>query len=297
MDSSPLQPPSVRHEPPQSLPYGVSEQPVYRPLPQQPQQKVWLHVVLYLGAILTTTWLHGWQYSACLMAILTCHEFGHYFAAKKHRVPASLPYFIPSPFPQTLFGTFGAVIRMSPYIPNRNALFDIAAAGPVAGLVVALPVTLIGISMSKLQLLSSMSQGIHLGEPLLFKAMSWWVFGPIPEGYDLVTHPMAFAGWVGMFVTALNLLPIGQLDGGHIVHSVFGKKSHYVSGAVFGLLALVTFSGNYSYLIFLVLLWFMGVRHPPTINDGEPLDKRRQRIAAVLLILFILCFTPTPIQM
>ncbi|MDA0207368.1 MAG: site-2 protease family protein [Acidobacteria bacterium] len=295
MDPS-LQPPSARHDLPQSLPYGASEQPIYRPLPARPKQKLWLHIVLYLATILTTTWLHGWQYSACLMAILTCHEFGHYFAAKKHHVPASLPYFIPSPFPQTLFGTFGAVIRMSPYIPNRNALFDIAAAGPIAGLVVALPVTLMGISMSKLQLLASMGQSIQLGEPLIFKAMSWWVFGPIPEGYDLVTHPLAFAGWVGMFVTALNLLPIGQLDGGHIVHSVFGKKSHYVSGAVFGLLALVTFAGNYSYMIFLVLLWFMGVRHPPTINDSEPLDKRRQRIAAVMLLIFILCFTPTPIQ-
>lgn len=294
MDSSPLQPPASRSDYRQ---YGFPEQQVRQPLPQQLRQRVWLHVVLYLATILTTTWLHGWQYSACLIAILTFHEFGHYFAAKKHRVPASLPYFIPSPFPQTLFGTFGAVIRMSPYIPNRRALFDIAAAGPVAGLVVALPITLAGISMSQLQLLSSMSTGIQLGEPLIFKAMSWWVFGPIPEGYDLVTHPMAFAGWVGMFVTALNLLPIGQLDGGHIVHSVFGSKSHYVSGAVFGLLALVTFSGNYSYMIFLVLLWFMGVKHPPTINDQVPLDPRRQRIAALLLFLFILCFTPTPIQM
>lgn len=294
MDSSPPPPPVSR---PDYRQYGLPEQQVYRPLPQQIRQKVWLHVVLYLATALTTTWLHGWQYSACLMTILTFHEFGHYFAAKKHRVPASLPYFIPSPFPQTLFGTFGAVIRMSPYIPNRRALFDIAAAGPVAGLVVALPITLAGIAMSKLQLLASMSQSIHLGEPLIFKAMSWWVFGPIPEGYDLVTHPMAFAGWVGMFVTALNLLPIGQLDGGHIVHSVFGRKSHYVSGAVFGLLALVTFSGNYSYMIFLVLLWLMGVKHPPTINDHEPLDPRRRRIAVVMLVLFILCFTPTPIQM
>jgi membrane-associated protease RseP (regulator of RpoE activity) len=293
VDSSPLQPPAYRSNYQQ---YGVPEQPVHRPLPTRPKQKIWLHVVLYLGTILTTTWLHGWQYSACLVAILTFHEFGHYFAAMKHRVPASLPYFIPSPFPQTLFGTFGAVIRMSPYIPNRRALFDIAAAGPVAGLVVALPVTLVGISLSQLHNVASIGQGIELGEPLIFKAMSWWVFGPIPEGYELVTHPMAFAGWVGMFVTALNLLPIGQLDGGHIVHSVFGKKSHYVSGAMFLGLAAVTLSGNYTYLIFLVLLWFMGVKHPPTINDAEPLDKRRRRFAAVLLLLFILCFTPTPIQ-
>ena len=121
MDSSPLQSPVSQSGYQQ---YGAPQQPVYRPLPQLPRQKIWLHVVLYLATILTTTWLHGWQYSACLITILTFHEFGHYFAAKKHRVPASLPYFIPSPFPQTLFGTFGAVIRMSPYIPNRLELRD-----------------------------------------------------------------------------------------------------------------------------------------------------------------------------
>lgn len=263
-------------------------------MPQRPRQKIWLHVVLFLVTAVTIALLSGWVGSASLMLILTCHEFGHYFAARKYRVGASLPYFIPSPF---LPGTFGAVIRMSPYIPNRRALFDIAAAGPVAGLIVALPVTLVGITMSKLQPVASIgNEAIRLGEPLIFQAMSWWVFGPTPDGYDLMTHPLAFAGWVGMFVTALNLLPIGQLDGGHIVHSVFGEKSHYVSRTVFGLLALVTVFGNRSYWIFLVLLWFMGVNHPPTLNDSQPLDKRRQRIAAVMLVIFILCFTPTPIQ-
>jgi membrane-associated protease RseP (regulator of RpoE activity) len=159
-----------------------------------------------------------------------------------------------------------------------------------------LPVTLAGIAMSQFQMLNLVGWESHLGEPLIFKVMSWCILGPIPDGYGVVRHPMAFAGWVGMFVTALNLLPIGQLDGGHIVHSVFGKKSHYVSGAVFLGLAAVTAAGNYSYIIFLVLLWFMGVRHPPTINDAEPLDRRRRLIAAVMLVLFILCFTPTPIQ-
>jgi membrane-associated protease RseP (regulator of RpoE activity) len=292
MDSSPLQP-TTRHDPPPSLPYAVSEEPVYRPLPARPQQKVWLHVLLFLITIVTTTEVIGWVGSASLMLILTCHEFGHFFAARKYRVGASLPYFIPSPF---LPGTFGAVIRMSPYIPNRRALFDIAAAGPVAGLIVALPVTLAGISMSKLQLVASMSDRIELGEPLLFKAIIWWVFGTLPPGYDVVTHPMAFAGWVGMFVTALNLLPISQLDGGHIIHAVFGAKSRYVAYVVFALMASTVLFGTWNYVIILGFLWFMGIQHPPTMNDSVPLDPRRQRIAAVMLLVFILCFTPIPVK-
>lgn len=294
MDSTPLQPSSPRHHPPKeaATPVRLYQPP---PLPTQPKQKVWLHVGLFLATVASTAYVQNWQYSACLMLILTCHEFGHYFAARKHRVLASLPYFIPAPFPQVLFGTFGAVIRMSPYIPNRRALFDIAAAGPIAGIIVALPVTLAGMFMSSLQPKAALN-GLELGDPLLLQAVAWWVFGTFSEAYDVVLHPVAFAGWVGLFVTALNLLPIGQLDGGHIVHAVFGKKSRYISGGVFALLAAVTLSSGYTYVIFLALLLYMGVNHPPTLNDSLPLGKRRQRIAIVLLIIFILCFTPTPIQ-
>lgn len=287
MDSSPLQPPQGI-EPPVRL---------YQPPPirEAPKQKVWLHVVLFLATVLSTAYIGGWQYSLCLMTILTCHEFGHYYAARKHNVPASLPYFIPAPTRILPFGTLGAVIRMSPYIPNRRALFDIAAAGPIAGIIIALPVTMFGMATSKLQLKAA-SSGLELGEPLLLQAMQWWTFGPVSDAYEVVLNPIAFAGWVGLFVTALNLLPIGQLDGGHIVHAVFGKRSRYISGGVFALLAATMLTGNYSYLVFLALLWYMGVTHPPTLNDSVPLGRRRAFIAVVMLIIFVLCFTPTPIQ-
>jgi membrane-associated protease RseP (regulator of RpoE activity) len=306
MDSSPTYPSSDQPSPVlgTATPIRLYQPP---PLRKVPKQKVWLHVFLFLATVASTTYIGGWQYSACLMLILTCHEFGHYFAARKHRVPASLPYFIPAPFPQIIFGTFGAVIRMSPYIPNRRALFDIAAAGPIAGIIVALPVALAGMFMSTLQPKSAIA-GLELGNPLLLQAMEWWVFGSSSEVYDVVPHPVAFAGWVGLFVTALNLLPIGQLDGGHIVHAVFGKNSRYISGGVFALLAGVTLwplvapylgltpSGGASYIIFLALLFFMGIQHPPTLNESLPLGRRRTFIAIIMLIIFILCFTPTPIQ-
>jgi membrane-associated protease RseP (regulator of RpoE activity) len=187
---------------------------------------------------------------------------------------------------------------MSTDIPSRRALFDIAAAGPIAGLVVALPLTVIGLLMSDVRSLESLGAGhLTLGEPLLFQGLSWLLFQQSPENYDLVLHDVAFAGWVGMFVTALNLLPVGQLDGGHILYSVFGRRSRYVAMAAFAVLALVTFISGYSYIVFLVLLWFMGVGHPPTLNDGVELGPVRRKLAVALLIVFIVCFTPSPLQM
>ncbi len=261
-----------------------------------PKRKVWLHVLLFLLTVVSTTWAVSWKYSASLMLILTCHEFGHYFAAKYHRVKASLPYFVPSPF---FLGTFGAVIRMSPYIPNRRALFDIAAAGPIAGLIVALPISFIGMHLSSVHPQAALNHAhtITLGDPLIFKAMEWYVFGPQPDTSDILLHDMAFAGWVGMFVTALNLLPISQLDGGHVVYSVFGRMSKYVAGAAFLGLAALTLAGGYSYALFLILLWFMGIKHPPTMNDETSLGGFRKKLAIALLAVFILCFTPVPLQM
>ena len=269
----------------------------FRPAPlARPQPKIWLHVLLFVLTVASTTWAVSWKYSASLMLILTCHEFGHYFAAKYHHVKASLPYFVPSPF---FLGTFGAVIRMSPFIPNRRALFDIAAAGPIAGLVVALPISFIGMQLSSVQPRAALNQieTITLGDPLIFQVMEWFVFGTQAENTDILLHDMAFAGWVGMFVTALNLLPISQLDGGHVVYAVFGRMSKYVAGAAFLGLAAITVTGGYSYGLFLVLLWFMGVKHPPTMNDHVSLGGFRQKLAIGLLAVFILCFTPVPLEM
>jgi membrane-associated protease RseP (regulator of RpoE activity) len=252
--------------------------------------KFWLHILLFVLTVWTTS-AFGAVYSVCLMSILTAHEFGHYFAARYHRVQASLPYFIPLP---AGFGTFGAVIRMSPYIPNRRALFDIAAAGPIAGLVIALPVVFIGIATSEYRA-PDLEGAVILGDPLMFKVMEWIISGGRPEGTDLYLNEMAYAGWVGLFVTALNLLPIGQLDGGHVIYSVFAAKSRFVAATAFGGLALVTIFMSPAYILFVILLWFFRIKHPPTMNDYIPLDRPRQIIAAILLLVFILCFTPVPI--
>ena len=143
-------------------------------------------------------------YSACVMGILTAHEFGHYFAARRYRVSASLPYFIPMPL--SIIGTMGAVIRMSRFIPNRRALFDISAAGPLAGVVLAIPISFVGLMLSTHQPIDDESFGIVLGVPLLFQIFERLLFGAPPEGTVLMLHDVGFAGWVGLFVTGLNLL-------------------------------------------------------------------------------------------
>ena len=261
------------------------------------KSRVWLHLLLFALTVVTTTLspMGGWIYSASLLTILTAHEFGHYFAARYHRVKATLPYFIPAPSPFIL-GTFGAVIRMSPYIPSRRALFDIAAAGPIAGLVVAIPLSFIGIAISDQVPVGDHEDGPMLGAPLLFRAMTWVLFDAPGEGVALFLHPVAFAGWVGLFVTALNLLPISQLDGGHISYALFGRKSRLIAGLAFVGLALVTLSHGYHYSVMLILLWFMGIKHPPTLNDSLQLGRGRRIVGIGLGVIFVLSFTPSPFQ-
>jgi membrane-associated protease RseP (regulator of RpoE activity) len=254
--------------------------------------------VLFLLTVVSTVLVGRWVFSAGLLSILLAHEFGHYFAARKYRVPASLPYFIPFPF--SLFGTLGAFIRLSPGIPHRRALFDIAAAGPLAGLVLALPVSYVGISHSDIVLKDSLAgrNMISLGEPLLFQGLSWLAHGRLGSNMDLVLHPLAFAGWAGMFVTALNLLPIGQLDGGHISHALFGPKARVVSKAMFGGLALFcVIQQTFTWIPLLVLLFFLGVQHPRTADDGLPLGRSREAIGSLLGLVFITCFSLVPIRL
>lgn len=272
--------------------------PPLQPRPPQRKPRLWLHVTLFLLTAGSTWLVGGAAYSISLLVILTAHEFGHYFAARHYRVKATLPYFIPfPPLPGIpTLGTLGAVIRMSPYIPNRRALFDIAAAGPIAGLVVALPVSFIGIALSKPADPSQTGNLITLGDPLLFQVMEWILFGARGENADLVLHSMGFAGWVGLFVTALNLLPISQLDGGHINYSIFGRRSRLIAGGAFLTLAVMTFIMGFHYSVILVLLWFMGIGHPPTLNDGVELGRTRRIVGALLLLVFILCFTPSPFK-
>jgi membrane-associated protease RseP (regulator of RpoE activity) len=275
--------------------YRPPETYVYQPA-VQPKPKYWLHILLFVLTIGSTVLVQGWMFSAALLSILTAHEFGHYFAAKYHKVPASLPYFIP--FPISLFGTMGAVIKMSPRIPNRRALFDIAAAGPLAGLIVAMPITYIGITLSHIILKSSVPAGsISLGEPLLFKALGWLAHGSISENMDVMLHPIAFAGWAGMFVTALNLLPIGQLDGGHISHSLLGTRSRIIALAMFGSLAVVSiWQKEPTWIPLMLFLLIFGIQHPRTMDDRAPLGFARQALGVFMGVVFITCFSFVPIN-
>ncbi len=178
--------------------------------------------------------VRGFWYSGTILAILGCHELGHYFACRYYDVDASLPFFLPVP-PPMLTGTLGAFIRIRQPIPSKRMLFDIGIAGPIAGFLVAVPALFIGVAMSHVvRIPDNISGMLELGEPLLFRLAAWVCWGTPPDGYSLNMHPMAFAAWFGLLATALNLFPIGQLDGGHIWYAVLGQRSTYVTFATIG---------------------------------------------------------------
>ena len=241
----------------------------------------------------------GLSYALPMLAILGAHEFGHYFYCRRHNVDATLPYFLPVPLPLT--GTIGAVIRIREAFPSMRALFDIGVAGPIAGFVVLLPFLVLGLMTSQVRAVADFPQDgmIQLGEPLLLKAASWLWFGPIPEGHDVIVSNVGFAAWFGMFATALNLLPFGQLDGGHIAYAVLGRHAGKVSLATLAATIALTFF-SLSWLItaamMVVMALVLGVRHPPIQHEDVPIDRRRRWIALFALVIFILCFTPVPIQ-
>jgi membrane-associated protease RseP (regulator of RpoE activity) len=239
--------------------------------------------------------LEGVPFSFTLLAILGTHEFGHYFTARAYGASVSLPYFIPAP-PPLLFGTLGAIIRMRSPARDKNSLFDIAAAGPLAGLVVALPALWIGLGWSKVGAVPS-GGSVTFGDSLLMRFMTWLAFGPLPAGYDVFVHPVALAGWVGLFVTALNLFPVGQLDGGRIAYALFGARHRQISIATFlGLLALGAVTGAGNWFVWAFLLFFvMGFRHQPPLDDLSPLSPGRYAVGFVCLLLLILLIPPVPI--
>jgi membrane-associated protease RseP (regulator of RpoE activity) len=226
------------------------------------------------------------------MSILLAHEMGHYLMSRKYGVPATLPYFIP--FPLSPFGTFGAIIKMRGVIVNKKALFDIGIAGPLSGFIIAIPFIIIGIKMSSIQLVTKDLAILQLGDPLLFKILQKILLGNIPAGYDLVLHPLAYAGWVGLFVTALNLLPLGQLDGGHIIYAVFGDRSKWIFAISITLLAILTIFYNPGWLLLVILLLIFGMRHPEPFDMETELDGKRKLLALVILLVFLLSFTPSP---
>ncbi len=262
---------------------------------------------------------NGLSYMATLMGILLAHEFGHYTMARLNRVDASLPYFIPAPYPM-LLGTFGAVIMMRGRIKSRNALMEVGAAGPLAGMIVAVPALFLGLSLSPVEPIPA--QGLMEGQSILYMFIKWVVVGSIPEGHDVILHPIAWAGWVGLLVTMLNLFPIGQLDGGHIFYALFGdihaRVSRLFHRSLFGLGFCVmgyeawnaVNRGMIGENVFLSSLpgmqWIFlggllalfhrkrGFKHPPT--DDDTLSPTHRGIGILCIVVFVLIFMPVVLR-
>ncbi|MEW6109426.1 MAG: site-2 protease family protein [Nitrospirota bacterium] len=235
----------------------------------------------------------GLPFSVALLFILLTHELSHYMASRKHGVKATLPYFIPAP---TIFGTLGAFIKMKSQITTKNALMDIGASGPIAGFVVSVIVTVIGLSFSKIMPVESVEGAITLGDSILFTGLTKLIIGTVPDNHDVFLHPVAFAGWIGFFVTALNLMPVGQLDGGHIAYALLGEKHKTLSKILIGIMITLGVFYWEGWLIWALLLIVFGFRHPPIIYSEIPLDSKRRIIGKIAMIIFILTITPMPIQ-
>jgi membrane-associated protease RseP (regulator of RpoE activity) len=312
----------ISAEPAPALPDGLG--PLPWPTRRKFQDRRLLHLTLLLLTIASTTfvgrvhyelfladfvtpvsiisnarlWIGGAWYSLTILAILGCHELGHYFACRYYDVDASLPYFLP--FPLALTGTLGAFIRIREPFPSKQALFDIGIAGPIAGFLVAVPALFVGVSMSHVVRLPEQSDGmIIFGEPLLYKAAEVLIWGTPPNGYGVNLHPMGFAAWFGLLATALNLFPIAQLDGGHISYAVLGRRSSVVTVVMIAVaLTLAYFSSSWIVWagLMVVMLYFFGPHHPRTPDEYQPLDRTRMALAAFAVVMFVLCFTPVPIQ-
>lgn len=286
---------------------------------QKPARKkkrsIWINIVLLAATVLTTTiagslqWVYirdvSWEtmffpgylwegfifFSVPLLLILGIHEMGHYFVSKKHHVDSSLPYFIPLP-PPFLLGTFGALISTREPIPNRKALLDIGASGPLCGFLVAIPVTLIGLFLMQQNPITVPSTGgyVVLHPPLLLQWLSSLFTIPV----NAMTHPTFFAGWVGIFLTAVNLLPAGQLDGGHVARAILKDKHKYASWAVILVLAGLSFLYTGWLLFALLILLLIGTQHQPPLNEITRLDTKRKLLGLLILIIFIISFAPVP---
>jgi len=287
-------------------PMDYSDTPPEPVIPEKKRIPV-LHISLFVVTVFTTLFagalqqgvnplenvaglLKGIPFAASLLFILGSHEFGHYYMARRNGVDATLPLFIPAP---SLIGTFGAVIRMKSPIMDRRALIDIGAAGPLVGIAVTIPILVTGLYMSKVQPLPA-EGAITLGSSVLMTFFSWFVHGTLPEGMDVVLHPLAFSGWIGLLVTSLNLMPVGQLDGGHVAYALFGPRQKYL-GWLF--VAVIVFLGTvYSigWLLWVVFIYFVGVKHPPVVYDWVPLDLKRKLIGWLTILVFVLTFTPVP---
>jgi len=235
--------------------------------------------------------LSGLPFSLSIMAILLGHEMGHYLTCRYYGIDATLPYFIPAP---TLVGTMGAFIRIKSPIQHRAALLEVGIAGPIVGFVFAIPVLIIALAKSGYVALDPSNPGIELGEPLIFK-LTALIMGKLPpDGMAINLHPIGIAAWFGFFATALNLLPVGQLDGGHVSYALFGRIHKRISEAFLCTLIPLGLFYWQGWLVWTTVLLIMGFRHPVTLDDSVPLRKRHVWLGWIALAMFVLCFTPMP---
>jgi membrane-associated protease RseP (regulator of RpoE activity) len=245
-----------------------------------------------LGHQLMTLLIYGAPFSFTIMSILLSHEMGHYLTARYYGLRTTLPHFIPFPF--SLVGTLGAFILIKSPFPHRRSLIDVGLAGPFAGFIVTLPALFIGIAQSRIG--PATDGGLTLGEPLLFRLVSWWLWPHIPDDQVLYISPVGLAAWFGLLATAINLIPIGQLDGGHATYALLRDGAHRISRIAFALLFPMAYFGP-TWLVWAFLAFVLGVRrpHPPTLFDSAPLSVGRKRMGVLGYIVFLLCFTPEPI--
>ncbi len=256
-------------------------------------RRIALHLILFILTVASTWWTGGVAYSLAVMSILLGHELGHYFVSRSYGTRATLPFFLPFPF--SPFGTLGAVIRMESHIASRKALFDTGAAGPLTSLCLSIPAIISGLSLSEVIPSSQIKEGtLRLADPLLFSIIQHLVLGQIPEHHEVILHPIGYAGWVGLFVTALNLLPVGQLDGGHIAYAIFGKRSRTVFILTIAFMACITVFYNPGWFLLLILIILFGFRHPAPLDDETPLDGKRKLLGGITFLAFVLSFTPAP---
>ena len=287
---------AVYHAGADEIPYGNAH-----------RDRPWINILLFIATFITTTLsqpqlsgsiseniFSGLQYSCTLMAILSFHEFGHYFAAKKFGVDATLPFFIPFP---SLIGTMGAVIKTRSPIPDRRALFYIGTMGPLPGFVVSLAAVIAGVCLSEVQPLVPFEEGsiLSFGDSILFSFIIQQVHGNIAQGSDLFLHPVAFAGWIGFLLTALNLMPVGQLDGGHILYALIGDKQRYAGWLTLTALALLSFYWP-GWIVWVVIILFLVMVGHPYIPDAVVELNRTEKITGWLcMIILVLTFIPVPV--
>jgi membrane-associated protease RseP (regulator of RpoE activity) len=289
----------------------------------RPRDRYWLHALLLLATLLTTTvvgaglaqsfnanrpydfgfdgyvqmWhdpaylLAGLPFSLTLLSILLAHEFGHYLTARYYHVDASLPFFLPAP---TLIGTMGAFIRIRSAILSKRILFDIGIAGPLAGFALLIWPLAVGVSMSRVGPGIGVRGDLIFGTPLILRLYEMVQFPGVPAA-NIYLHPVARAAWVGLLATALNLLPIGQLDGGHILYAFLGERTRLLSRIFVALLVPLGLFFAYSWLVWAVILFFFGLRHP-SIVDPAPLGRTRYWLGVAALVMFLLSFTAAPIR-